>query len=757
MNAGIVRIGARMSAAKRVVFFASLTAVSLMAVELTKTFTPQQRRWWAFQKVVKPAVPTPAGRDWVRNDIDAFVLAKLEEKNLKPAPPADKITLIRRATLDLIGLLPTPEETQAFVADSSPEAFTKVVDRLLASPHYGERWARHWLDLARYADSEGFKSDETRPNIWRYRDYVIDSLNHDKPYDRFIKEQIAGDELYPGDPAALIATGFNRHFPDESNARNLMQRRQELLNDITDTVSATFLGMTYGCARCHDHKFDPILHKDYYRLQAFFANTRIEDNASLESPERQHEMAAKRAVWEEKTKDIRAAMDKLVQPQLDALYKDNFDKFPPEIQDCITTAPAQRTPIQWQMYYKAKPQLDHTTDEAAKKLKGAPKQQYAELKTQLAQFDSIKPPDPPVAQAMIDNGKAAPATHVLAVGVYDAYKEEVQPGFLSILDPTDAKYAPPEGLNSSGRRSALANWLADPANPLTTRVMANRIWHYHFGRGIVGSPSDFGIMGERPANKDLLEYLTATFVENGWSLKKMHRLIMLSNTYQQSSEFNAEAAKIDPDDKLDWRFNRHRLEGEAIRDAMLEVSGRINFKMGGRGVFPPLPEGVDPRGGWKRNEDPEETQRRSVYTFVRRNVRYPMFEVFDMPDTHESCPRRATTVTAPQALELLNNDLVLDWSRSLAGRVLNDGGLSPEAQIDRAYKFAFSREPVQAERTAALEFLNRQSAILAERMATDDKTPLPDNLPAGVEKARAAALVDFCHALLNSNEFVYVN
>jgi hypothetical protein len=746
-----------MTATKRVILLTSISVVSLMAAELTKTFTPQQRRWWAFQKVVMPAVPTPAGHEWVRNDIDAFVLAKLEEKKLNPAPPADKITLIRRATLDLTGLLPTPEETQNFVADSSPNAFAKVVDRLLASPHYGERWARHWLDLARYADSEGFKSDETRPNIWRYRDYVIDSFNHDKPYDRFMKEQIAGDELYPGDPAALIATGFNRHFPDESNARNLMQRRQELLNDITDTVSATFLGMTYGCARCHDHKFDPILQKDYYRLQAFFANTRIEDHADLESPERQHDLAAKRAVWEEKTKDIRAEMDTLVKPQMDKLYKDIFDKFPPEIQDCITTAPDQRTPIQWQMYYKAKTQLDHTDEDGAKKLRGPEKARWTELKTELAKFDSIKPSDPPVAQTMIDNGKEAPTTHVLAVGVYDAYKEEVQPGFLSILDPSDAKYSPPAGVNSSGRRSALANWLADASNPLTTRVMVNRIWHYHFGRGIVGSPSDFGIMGERPANKDLLEYLTATFIQNGWSIKKMHRLIMLSNTYQQSTEYNAEAAKIDPEDKLDWRYNRHRLEGEAIRDSMLEVSGRLNLKMGGRGVFPPLPEGVDPRGGWKRNEDPDETQRRSVYTFVRRNVRYPMFEVFDMPDTHESCPRRATTVTAPQALELLNNDLVLDWARSLAGRVLNDGGLSPEAQIDRAYKFAFSRAPVQAERTAALDFLNHQSAILAERMATDDKTPLPDNLPQGVDKPRAAALVDLCHALLNSNEFVYMN
>src|SRR5579872_2831445 len=725
-----------MGVSPRVVLIASLAAASLLAAELSKPFTAQQKRWWAFQKVVKPTVPTPANSAWVKNDIDAFILAKLEEKGLHPAPPADKITLIRRATLDLTGLIPTPEEVAAFVNDSSPDAYTNVVDRLLASPRYGERWARHWLDLARYADSEGFKSDETRPNIWRYRDYVIDSFNHDKPYDRFVKEQIAGDELYPNDPAALIATGFNRHFPDESNARNLMQRRQELLNDITDTVSATFLGMTYGCARCHDHKFDPILHKDYYRLQAFFANTRIEDHANLESPDRQKQLAAQRLVWEEKTRDIRVAMDKLVEPELAGLYKEVFDKFPPEIQDCITTPADQRTPIQWQMYYKAKPAMDHTPEEAGKKLRGPDAKRYAELTAQLAKFNDIKPPDAPVAQVMIDNGKVAPVTHVLAVGVYDAYKEEVQPGFLSILDPSDAKIVPPADVNSSGRRTALANWLADPANPLSTRVIVNRVWHYHFGQGIAGTPSDFGMMGDRPANKELLDYLTASFVENGWSIKKLHRTIMLSSAYQQSTQFNAEAAKVDPQNKLLWRYNRHRLEGEAIRDSILEVSGLLNPKMGGPGVFPPLPAGVVTRGGWKKNEDQAEADRRSVYVFVRRNTRYPMFEVFDMPDTHESCPRRNATVTAPQALELLNNELVLDWSRSLAARVSNDAGLTPEAQVDRAWRFVYSRPATAEERQEALEFLDRQSELRGDQRA---------------------ALADLCHMLVNSNEFLYVN
>jgi hypothetical protein len=716
---------------------------SLFAADAPRQFTPQQRRWWAFQKVVKPAVPQPKNGAWVKNEIDAFILAKLEEKKLTPSPPADRVTLIRRATVDLTGLVPTPEEVQAFVSDPSPDAFTKVIDRLLDSPRYGERWARHWLDLARYADSEGFKSDETRPNIWRYRDYVIDSFNQDKPYDRFIKEQIAGDELYPKDSAALVATGFNRHFPDESNARKLMERRQEILNDITDTVGATFLGLTYACARCHDHKFDPILQKDYYRLLAFFANTRIEDHQALDFGVHRDEYQRQYAAWDAKTHGIRAEMHKVVEPALASLYKENFDKFPAEIQTAITSLAAERTPIQWQMYYKARPQLEHSEEEAAKELKGEAKQQWKDLSAQLAAFDGIKPAPEPVAQAMIDNGRESPKTHVLAVGVYDAYQEEVEPGFLSILDAGSARIIPPRDVESTGRRTALAEWLASPDNPLTPRVMANRIWHYHFGRGIAGTPSDFGVMGERPSNPALLDHLAATFVENGWSIKKMHRLIMLSNTYQESARSNPDAAKVDPDDRLVWRFNRHRLEGEAIRDSILEVSGRLNPKMGGPGIFPPLPAGVETRGGWKKNEDPSEAERRSVYVFVRRNTRYPMFEVFDMPDTHESCPRRNATVTAPQALELLNNELVLDWSRSLAGRVWNDAGMTAEAQVDRAWRFVYSRAATVEERKEALDFLDWQRAKLSARM-----TP---------EEASKAALTDLCHMLVNSNEFLYVN
>ena len=718
-------------------FLLATSLFVLAAAEIKeKVFTPQQKRWWAFQPVQKSPVPSVKNTAWVKNPIDAFILAKLEEKGIKPNPRADNLTLLRRASIDLTGLPPTPEEVQALVSDTAPDAFDKAIDRLLASPRYGERWARHWLDLARYADSEGFKSDETRPHVWRYRDYVIKSLNDDKPYDLFVKEQIAGDELYPHNPDALVATGFNRHFPDESNARNLMQRRQELMFDIVDTVGSTFMGLTYGCAKCHDHKFDPILHKDYYRLQAYFANTRIEDNAVLEMGPQRTAWQKQHDEWDAKTSDIRKGMAKLAEPGIAKLDKENFDKFPEEIQDAITTTPEKRTPIQWHMYYKAKPQIGHTEEEGSKRLRGEEAKQYAELKSQLKTFDPIKPHELPVAQAMIDNGRLSPKTHVLGVGVYDAYKEEVQPGVLSILDPSDMKIVPPAAVESSGRRSALANWLTDPKNPLTARVMSNRIWHYHFGRGIVATPSDFGVMGERPTNKELLDYMTASFVEGGWSMKKMHKTILTSNTWQQSSAFQEEAAKIDPDNKYQWRFNRQRMEGEVIRDSMLYTAGRLNAKMGGPGVFPPLPPGVDPRGGWKKNEETSEADRRSVYVFVRRNVRYPMFETFDMPDTHESCSRRNSTITSNQALDLLNNGLVFDWSKTFADRVLNDGGMSPEAQIDRAYKLAYARPATADERRTAIAFLEKQSPIAGDRKA---------------------AFADLCHMLFNSNEFLYVN
>jgi hypothetical protein len=586
---------------------------------------------------------------------------------------------------------------------------------------------------------------------------VIDSFNSNKPYDRFVKEQIAGDELWPNDPWARVATGFNRHYPDESNARNLMQRRQEILNDITDTVGATFLAMTYGCARCHDHKFDPILQADYYRLQSFFANTAADDEIPMISPAEIEKFKAKKAVWEEKTKDIRAQIDALLAPKKQSLGKELFDKYPPEIQVAITRSPAERSPYEWQMYYKAKPYLVIDDETAGKALKGADREKYKGLVAQLKDFADIDPGELPVGIGMRDLSDRPPATHVLGVGAYDAPKEEVQPGFLTIVDPNPPKIAPPAGMNSTGRRTALANWLASPQNPLTARVFVNRLWHYHFGQGIAPSPSDFGLMGGRPSNPELLDWLAADFVQSGWDVKRMQKLMVMSATYRESSAFNAEAAKEDPADVLLWRFPRQRLEGEEIRDAALYVSGLLDEKMGGPSVFPALPAGtVKPRGGWTVSS-PEEQDRRSVYIFVRRNARYPMLEQFDMPDTHESCGRRNQTITAPQAMSLLNDTVTLEWAQAFAGRVLRDAGPDANTDIERAWVLAFGRKPDGFEKDTVETFFAKQKNVIAEEASNGQKLALPTVMPAGYDPAEGAAFVDFCQMLMNSNEFVYVN
>ncbi len=721
-------------------------------------FTPAQRKYWAFQPVHRADAPLVRNTGWGANQIDRFILAKLEAKGIQPAPAADRITLLRRVSFDLTGLPPTPEEVDAFLADQSVNAYEKVVDRLLASPHYGERWARHWLDLARYAESEGFKSDETRPNAWRYRDYVIQSFDSNKPYDRFVKEQIAGDELWPDDPQARIATAFNRHYPDESNARNLMQRRQEILDDITDTVGATFLAMTYGCARCHTHKFDPILHTDYYRLQAFFANTAADDEIPLLSPEKRAEFRVRKAMWEEQTKPIRDQIAALLEPAKQRLLKDFVDKYPAEIQAAIAKPAAERNPYEWQMYYKAKPYLTIDDRSAAGSLKGEDKKRYAALTAELKKFAGLDPGEEPLGIGMRDISAKAPATHLLASGVWDAPQEEVQPGFLSILNPNPPAISAPPGAMTTGRRIALANWIASPDNPLTARVMVNRIWFHHFGQGIVDTPSDFGAMGARPTHPELLDWLSSEFVRSGWDVKRMHKLIVMSNAYRQSSQFNEAASSEDPRNKLLWRFPRQRLEGEVIRDAALSVAGVLNVNVGGPSVFPALPSGaIKPRGGWSVNQDPSERNRRSIYIFVRRNARYPMLEAFDMPDTHESCGRRNLTITAPQAMAMLNNQVSLEWAQAFAGRILREAGTDPDRQIETAYRLAYSRKPNGSDKDLVQTFLAKQKSVISERAAAGAKLAQPSGMPNGYDPAQAAALVDFCHMLLNSNEFVYRN
>jgi hypothetical protein len=741
--------------------FASGVSVGHASPEIS--FTAQERSHWALQKVVRPAVPDIRS-DWVRNPIDAFVLSRLKSHQINPGEPADKVTWLRRATLDLLGLPPIPEDVDAFLADDSPAAFAKVVDRLVASPHYGERWARHWLDLARYAESEGFKADETRPNAWRYRDYVIKAFNDDKPYDRFLQEQLAGDELWPDDPEARLATAFNRHYPDESNARNLMQRRQEILNDITDTVGSVFVGLTYSCARCHDHKFDPIRQVDYYRLQAFFANTAAADQIALAPDEMVQDYETKLAVWEEKTRDVREQIAAIEEPKRRQMIDEFVEKYPEEIQAALARPASERSPFEAQMAAKAKLYIDPASHQyigsakaVAGLLKGDARKRWEELNKELQTYASLHPGKLPIGTGINDLGAQAPKTFLLRRGNWDAPQREVEPGFLSILDPEAARIEPLPSRCSTGRRAALAKILTDPRNPLTARVMVNRIWHYHFGRGIVGTPSDFGTKGDRPTHPELLDWLASEFISSGWSVKAMHRLIMTSSTYRQSTLHRAAAASIDPENKLLWHFPRQRLEAETIRDCALAVAGRLNTEMGGPSVFPELPPGLETRGGWNLSKEMPERDRRSIYVFVRRNTRYPMFETFDMPDTHESCARRNITTSPLQALTLMNSSLMLDWAQSFAGRVLARAGVDLDQQIEFACRVAYARKPAHEERSLLREFMERQEIILRERSGAGEKLALPAPLPEQIDPVRAAALVDLCHTLMNSNEFVYRN
>ncbi len=729
----------------------------------------------------------------VQTPIDAFVEAGLKQHGLKAAPQASRATLIRRLSLDLVGIPPTPDEVTAFEQDLSAAAWDRVVDRLLSSPRYGERWARHWLDLARYAESEGFKADETRPNAWRYRDYVVRSLNADKPYDRFVQEQIAGDELWPGNSEALIATGFNRHYPDESNARNLMQRRQEILNDITDTVGSVFIGITVACARCHDHKFDPISQADYFKLQAFFANSAANDHTPLVSDAERREYHKRLTVWESKTQGIREEMERLESPHRTAILQDYVEKYPENIQVALRKPAVDRTAFEHQMVAKARLYLDPDSHQylappsaCSSRMKKEEKARWQELKKQLDRFAGEHPGRLPRAAAVTDVADQVPPTHILGRGNWNSPRDEVMPGFPSVLGLPDPEILPvllgtPQASangvgsdlafmhsrRSSGRRSALARWLTDSSNPLASRVLVNRVWQHHFGLGLVRTAGDFGFKGETPSHPELLDWLAGEFMRTGWSLKQLHRLIVRSAVYQRQSTMTPDSgmesggaspvsfAKLDPDNRYLAVFPRVRLEGEVIRDAALAVSGRLNVEMGGPSVFPELPPGMETRGGWKVSSEPGAPDRRSVYVFVRRNTRYPMFETFDMPDTHETCSRRNITTSPVQALTLLNSRVTHEWAQGFAGRVLEAVGANDDRQIEAAWRLAYGRSATSDELESSRKFLNDHRGIIAERRRNGEPIALPSVGLDRIDPDQGAALVDFCHALLNSNEFVY--
>jgi mono/diheme cytochrome c family protein len=697
-----------------------------------RPIAPTERAYWAFLVPTRPAVPAAARAGWDRNPIDGFLLAAMTAKGLRPSPPADRATLIRRAYLDVVGLPPSPEDVDAFVKDTSPDAWVKVVDRLLASPHYGERWARHWMDLVRYADSGGFEFDVDRPEMYRYRDYLVDSFNRDKPYDQFIKEQLAGDEYAPESNEAMIATGFLRLGPEGGGTR------YDQLDDLITTTSLTFMGLTVGCARCHNHKFDPIAQKDYYRLQAVFFSTRGVDHPLAPA----HDVDANRRETQRidnLLRPLRAKKTELEKPYLKVLVDREVAKLPDYLQAAWNTPPDQRTPGQRLNVTQIERTLQNDSlrglirePDIVALMPADAKARHDAVRAEIEALEKQRPRRLPTARAIGEAGPEPRPSYFLHRGSPEAPGSLMAPGVPSAATESDWEFPPPPpDAKSSWRRRGLAEWLVSPSNPLTARVMVNRLWQHHFGEGLVRTPSNFGKMGEPPTHPELLDWLALEFVERGWSLKAMHRLMLTSAAYQMASRDIVANLAVDPDNRLVWRMPRVRLEAEIIRDQVLAVAGTLDRTVGGPAVFPFIDPDLFEKSSkrdWpgKPDDDPS-TWRRGIYVYSKRSIRYPMFETFDQPNLVNSVDRRNRTTIAPQALMLMNNGFFLTHTKTFAARLRAEAGADPGAQVDRAFQLALARRPDAAERSRAVAFIG----------------------------AGGARLDEFCHMMFNLNEFLY--
>lgn len=676
--------------------------------------------------------------------IDAFLLDALHQRGWSYSVPADRVTLIRRITVDLTGLLPTPEEVEAFIADSRPDAYIRVVDRLLASPHYGERWAQHWLDVARYAESNGYEADGERPQAWRYRDWVIHALNTDIPYDRFLAAQLAGDLNAKANPDGLLASGFNRCGPIHQVGGNVdpLEVRHELLNEMTGGFATVFMGVTLGCARCHDHKFDPFSQMEYFQFEAFFSQAKpVEVN--LAGPGELAAYARDQATHQAKLAVLRAKVDNIDAPYRNRIRDAKLARQSPEFRAAFFAK--NRTPEQKKLVADFSALIKVSWDEILEALSPDDRAKRTELREQIHAI-TAKAPLPPARAWTLEEGKGPLSAKVLKRGNINRPGEEVRPRFPSIL---------PGAADKPRDRNDLARWLTRRDHPLTARVIVNRLWQHHFGKGIVATPNDFGIKGDRPSHPELLDWLAVELIESGWSLKHLHRLMVTSNAYCQSS--HGEEKTADPDNRFLSRMNRRRLDSESLRDAILTVSGQRTDWIGGPMVRIPLePEVYDliftegePDGLWQVTPDDRQHGRRSLYLFNKRNVRQPLLEAFDQPDTLSSCPVRSVSTFAPQALILLNGPLTQNAARAMAVRLAGDTD-----PVDRAYRLMLGRPPTAIEAAEAAKFISQQTVFLKDELRARRSVALPEG-PG--DPARLAALADFCLAMMNRNGFIFLD
>ncbi len=744
---------------------------------------PGARDYWAFQHPRQAPVPASPEFD---HPVDRFLEASRKDAGLTAAPRADRLTLLRRAYLDLIGLPPTPEQIDEFLADTERGAWERLIDKLLDSPHYGERWGRHWLDVARYADTDGFEQDYVRLNMWRYRDYVIDAFNDDKPYNQFLREQIAGDELDYVTDETRIATGFLRSGPRVNfREKDNPERRHDYLDDMLATVGRGVLGMTVHCARCHDHKFDPILQKDYYSMQAsIFGYVEI-DYPLLDRDEADAYFAAMRDV-DERQRPLRDEVDEIETPYREELRAKMIrERFPENVQAAAFKPEAERTPGE-QLLAVQVLTINPPRTQVAEALSPEDKARVDDLNARIEALEDERPPTPAMAHIVTDGdyrfapdgpgdqvigcpecrtppevdgtylyeegGPAyqAPPNYFLIRGDPFSPGSPMSPGFLTAATYGDppTEIPRPDG-RTSGRRLALAEWIASRDNPLTARVMANRIWHHHFGRGIVRTLDNLGRMGDEPTHPELLDWLAVEFMDRGWSIKEMHRLLMTSEAYRMASSFPHEAsADADPENNLLWRYRPQRIEAEILRDSIMTVSGGIDLTVGGPAIFPHIPSDIlfqsDGKGFWCGSpppgrritapstgiwcEEPDrpEVWRRSVYVFRRRSLGFPFFDTFDLPDQNQTAAARNVSTVSTQALTLMNNPFVLNQAELFAERLEREAPGDLDAQIDLAYLIALTRKPTDTEREVARGLAMEQS------------------------------LVDFTHVMMNLNEFLYL-
>lgn len=694
---------------------------------------------WSFQPVRRHPLPKVQNTAWGRNDIDAFVLARLEAEGLTPASEADRVTLIRRLSFDLLGLPPSPTDVATFVADTAPDAYERLVDHVLSSPHYGERMARQWLDLARYADSNGFTRDQPRV-IWKYRDWVINAFNNNLPFDQFAIEQIAGDMLPDATMDQKIATGFHRNtLFNEEGGTDPEQFRVESVVDRVNTTSSVFLGMTIGCAQCHDHKYDPISQREYYQLFAFLNNA---DEPKLEVPTPEQVAAGALAKRAELRKQIKVLEEEFAkqQPEFDkeleawqkTVTEEQKKTLPILVTNAINLGPTMRTPE------LLKPLIDYfKSHEIAR-------QKFPALQ----QIDDLKKQEPSFITTLVMHERAKPReTHIHIRGDFLRHGVKVVPAVPAVLPPLPAEIPQPNRLD-------FARWLVSAQNPLTPRVTVNRLWQKFFGRGLVETENDFGLQGTPPTHPELLDWLASEFVANGWNLKAIQRTIVLSATYRQSSKFRPEVAEVDPLNKLYCRQLRLRLDAELIRDVALASSGLLSPVVGGPSVYPPQPEGVF---DFTQDKKPwiaatgSDRYRRGMYTYLWRSSPYPAMTVFDFPDANIACTRRTRSNTPLQSLTLANDQTFVEFAQGLARRILSESTGDDSARLQVAFRWCFSREPTAPELQRLLKLLEEQRSAFSTEVA---QKFAPPNLPTTVTPTEAAAWTAVARVLINLDEFI---